>query len=651
MLAPGFYFAPALPRLIAVPLTFLAFGLASFLAFRLLEGILLSRAPDEQAQAALRHRCLSLAGFAGFILFYAFAGQSALASLPGWLRQAASVGVVMVATALLLGRWHRSEATFVQEKFAKGLLKRWEWGDAPPSGLSDIYLLHQERAQQREGRLKAYKATVRDLLAGGILTRGNLLLLVKLRTELGISEKDHDHLLAELSLEDKRLFDPDYQGSLEKQLQLDQYRGELEALLLGGQAPGAAAIDSLRQVHRIRPEEHAQVMADLRGERGALVARVAESVTAIRALDAMLQATDRLAAAELSDEWLDEARQRRLSFFRHVARGRQRQHLEHVLHLTGIGLEEPRIRGLRLTLASAGSDGLQEARLILGALADQGALGAALAPLALPPEPSRDPGQPLRLAAGDPSRYLRASALTLLAYLPDGASEATLRNGLLDPDPLVRETAQTLLGVSEELDQSLSDLAGNEEQWLLRAAVQSLPAGTRDPRAGQATLRLRGKTGALPAEGEPPSFAFLERLMFLHGVPLFAELEPKELEALASAAALRRFGPEEPLCRQGDHSDEVFLILQGRVRTSALDAGGQSRSLGDSDAGACIGEMAVLDPAPRSATVTALTSVLALILGGRMFREVLHDHPAVAEGVLQVMTRRLRSVIQSAPAS
>jgi CRP-like cAMP-binding protein len=34
-----------------------------------------------------------------------------------------------------------------------------------------------------------------------------------------------------------------------------------------------------------------------------------------------------------------------------------------------------------------------------------------------------------------------------------------------------------------------------------------------------------------------------------------------------------------------------------------------------------------------------------------MFQEVLHDHPAVAEGVLQVMTRRLRSVIQSAPAS
>lgn len=139
--------------------------------------------------------------------------------------------------------------------------------------------------------------------------------------------------------------------------------------------------------------------------------------------------------------------------------------------------------------------------------------------------------------------------------------------------------------------------------------------------------------------------------MFLHGVPLFAQLEPEELEALAFAAVLRPFDPGAPLCRQGDHADEVFLILQGRVRTSALDAEGQSRSLGDSDAGACIGEMAVLDPAPRSATVTAQTSVLALILDGRMFREVLHGHPAVAEGVLQVLTRRLRSVIQGAPAS
>jgi CRP-like cAMP-binding protein len=150
----------------------------------------------------------------------------------------------------------------------------------------------------------------------------------------------------------------------------------------------------------------------------------------------------------------------------------------------------------------------------------------------------------------------------------------------------------------------------------------------------------------LGVETREAPLAALELLMFLHGMPLFAQLEPDDLETLAAASRERHFGPDESLCRQGERSDEVFLILRGRVRTWVLDAGGQPHSLGDSGEGTCIGEMAVLDPAPRAATVTALRDVLTLVLGGRVFRDVLHDRPAVAEGVLKVLTQRLRAMIQ-----
>lgn len=648
MLAPGFFFAPFIPRLAAVPLTFLLFGLASLFAFSLLEKGLLARRSDEGAGTAVRHQCLSLAGFAGFVLFYGFAGSSLLSPLPVWVRQALTLGIAMVATALLLARWHRNEASFVQEKFAKGLLKRWEWGDAPPSNrLSDIYLLHQERLQQWEARLKAYKATVRDLLAEGVLNRGNLLMLQKLRVQLGVSEKDHEKMLSELSVEEKQLFEPDYQGSREKQLQLDQYRLELEALLLGDQAPDAASLRSLQQVHRIRPEEHALVLDDLRGEQGPLVARVQDFVRMAVDLQRADLAAAWLASGEAFRQAQAETGQRRLSFFRHVVQWRQRQQLDHILHLLALGLQEPQIQGMRQLLDSPG--GLEQIYEYLGAMTDCGAMGAALVPLTFKSAATEDAGPALHLIARDDSRFVRAAALSLLVYLRDEASDKALRGALVDPDPLVRETAQTLLGVPKGLDQTLSELAEDEEQWLLRAAVQSLPKRPTGPRSGTGAFRLEGSGGPTPRSAVADvALSTLERLSFLHGVSIFAQLAPDDLEILAAAATLRPLAQDEVLCCQGDLSDEVFLLLKGNVRAWIRDQDGQPRALGDSKEGACIGEMAVLDPAPRAATVSALTEGLVLILQGRSFMGMLHEHPAIAEGVLRVLTQRLRSMIQAA---
>ncbi len=185
---------------------------------------------------------------------------------------------------------------------------------------------------------------------------------------------------------------------------------------------------------------------------------------------------------------------------------------------------------------------------------------------------------------------------------------------------------------SRRLGETLTELAGDEEQWLLRAAVQSLP-GTPKKAAPNAPLPI------------------LDTLILLHGVPLFAQLDPDDLEVLAGAARVHTFAPEATLCRQGERSDEVFLLLSGRVRTWILDREQRAQILGEATTGACLGEMAVLDAAPRSATVTAQDEVRALVLGGAAFREVLHAQPAVAEGVLRVLTQRLRALIQAPQAS
>ena len=127
---------------------------------------------------------------------YVFAGQPSLRKLPTWVVTGWGVVVVFASAAIFFRRYRRREAEYVQEKFAQKILKKWEWGDAPPSEeLKDIYLLHTERTKQREARLRAYKETVRELVADGLVTRAELVQPLRPRQVL-------QTVLAEIAHED-----------------------------------------------------------------------------------------------------------------------------------------------------------------------------------------------------------------------------------------------------------------------------------------------------------------------------------------------------------------------------------------------------------------------------------------------------------------
>ncbi|MBA3540063.1 MAG: hypothetical protein H0T79_10575, partial [Deltaproteobacteria bacterium] len=241
---PGFTFAPMIPRIVAAPLTLITFGLASFVVFSTIEKLVLrprlvklaAEATDEAKEAIrarVRHGMLAFCGLVSFNAFYLFAGQPTLHNAPSWVVTGWSLLVVFASTAMFVRRIVRREDKYVHEKFAQKILKKWEWGDAPPSDdLKDIYLLHTERTKQREARLRAYKETVRELVADGVVTRSELVILDSLRAQLGIADKDHQKAIAELSEEDRQMFDPTYQGSVELRIQRQQYRRDLERIVM-----------------------------------------------------------------------------------------------------------------------------------------------------------------------------------------------------------------------------------------------------------------------------------------------------------------------------------------------------------------------------------------------------------------------------------
>jgi CRP/FNR family transcriptional regulator, cyclic AMP receptor protein len=128
-------------------------------------------------------------------------------------------------------------------------------------------------------------------------------------------------------------------------------------------------------------------------------------------------------------------------------------------------------------------------------------------------------------------------------------------------------------------------------------------------------------------------------------VPLFLDLSKRELQQLAATAVEREYAPGEMLIQQGQPGAGLFVIVSGQLTvTQQPDGGGDPRLLRTLGPGDVMGEMALLDDLPRSATAAASEPVRALLIPIYGFRTTLREDPDIAIRMLAVLSRRLRSV-------
>lgn len=122
----------------------------------------------------------------------------------------------------------------------------------------------------------------------------------------------------------------------------------------------------------------------------------------------------------------------------------------------------------------------------------------------------------------------------------------------------------------------------------------------------------------------------------LRSVPLFAELSDESLERI-KAAVTEFEAPSGAVLVQPDvEGSGLYIICDGTVAVETRGAG--TIELGP---GECVGELALLTPAPRSARVSAKTSVRALAIDRSRFGRLLESEPQIAVSLLGVLARRL----------
>lgn len=129
----------------------------------------------------------------------------------------------------------------------------------------------------------------------------------------------------------------------------------------------------------------------------------------------------------------------------------------------------------------------------------------------------------------------------------------------------------------------------------------------------------------------------------LRGVPLFRLCTDKELKDVASLMDETKLDAGTILIKEGAVGEEAYIVASGTATVTL-----RGDTLGEIGPGDAVGEMALLDVSPRSATVTATSEMTVFVLEPRSFGELLTRHPSVGKLMMAALARRLRE-LEKAP--
>ena len=144
------------------------------------------------------------------------------------------------------------------------------------------------------------------------------------------------------------------------------------------------------------------------------------------------------------------------------------------------------------------------------------------------------------------------------------------------------------------------------------------------------------------AEPGPAWLATVERQ--LHKVPLLSGLSEAELHPLAARTELREYPPGARIVVEREIGDTLYLVLAGRVRVERHGRDAETLPLAELRPGDVFGEMALLENAPRSADVVALTTTTCAVLHRDAFYDYLLGNRHVAAALLSTLSHRLRTL-------
>ena len=132
-----------------------------------------------------------------------------------------------------------------------------------------------------------------------------------------------------------------------------------------------------------------------------------------------------------------------------------------------------------------------------------------------------------------------------------------------------------------------------------------------------------------------------------HGGALIEDLTPDEMDTLGARMPRLCAAAGQVLIREGEVGEWMLLVLSGTIDVLKTTENGEVSRLAVIAQGTAVGEMSMLDSAPRNATCRAIEAVEAGVLTRTMIAHLIQEHPAIGAKLLvkltQLLAQRLRN--------
>ncbi len=134
-----------------------------------------------------------------------------------------------------------------------------------------------------------------------------------------------------------------------------------------------------------------------------------------------------------------------------------------------------------------------------------------------------------------------------------------------------------------------------------------------------------------------PAMLTIEKVLILRGTPIFQSVAEEQLVEVAERAEVIELESGVTLFEKGEKGNSLYVVVEGHIKAHIDDR--ILAVLGPNDV---VGDMAALDPEPRSASVTALEPTLLLSISNRNLQLLIDNNPDVARGIIKMLCGRLR---------
>lgn len=127
----------------------------------------------------------------------------------------------------------------------------------------------------------------------------------------------------------------------------------------------------------------------------------------------------------------------------------------------------------------------------------------------------------------------------------------------------------------------------------------------------------------------------------IESVPIFRDLSHDEMIEVAMITTPLKLNKGEMVYRSGDQGGKLYVMHQGRVKISRLNANGKEQVLRSLGPGDFMGELSLFSTLPQTDNAEVMEASVMCVIEGRSLKELMGKYPSIAFKVMDVLSRRL----------